>query len=95
MPNIGDLRVWHIPQIPMNAFHVPVDSPKEAKKILDVLANYDLFQYENNVKPDYCNAAGLEVYEEGGSEDGQSPGWVDWECPETFVTIDEWDSHTD
>lgn len=95
MPNIGDLRVWHIPQVPMKPFHVAVESPKEAKKILDVLANYDIFQYENEVKPDYCNAAGLEIYEESGSEEGTAPGWVEWECPETFVTIDDWDSHTD
>lgn len=90
MPSIGDLRVWHIPQVPMEAFRVPVGSPKEAKNILAILANYDLFQYEMGVKPDYCNAAGLEVYEEGGSEDGTASGWVEWECPETFVNIDGW-----
>ena len=90
MPSIGDLRVWHIPQVPMEAFCVPVDSPEEAVKILDVLANYDIFQYQKRVKPDYCNAAGLEVYEAGGSDDGTAPGWVEWECPDTFVNIDGW-----
>ena len=28
------------------------------------LADYDLFQFDNNIKPDYCNAGGLEVFEE-------------------------------
>ena len=63
-------RVWHIPQVPMNPFHVPVNDIREAKLVLDVLARYDSFQFENNVKPDYSNAAGLEVFEDGE--------WVEW-----------------
>jgi len=89
-PKIGDLRVWHIPQVPMKPFHVPVATPDEAKKILDVLAKYDLFQYEHNVKPDYCNAAGLEIYE---ADDGDGkPGWSEWYDPETGDEIDDWES---
>lgn len=67
----GDLRIWHIPQVPMEGFKVAVKSIEEAKKILDVLADYDIFQFEHKVKPDYSNAAGLEVF------DGKE--WVDWE----------------
>lgn len=70
-PKENDLRVWHIPQIPMGAFHVHVDSLEEARKVLDTLANYDLFQFENNIKPDYCNMNGLEVFENGE--------WLEWE----------------
>lgn len=70
-PKEGDLVVWHVPQVPMKAFRVPVSSVAEAKLILEVLANYDLFQFENNVKPDYCNMNGLEVFENGE--------WVEWE----------------
>lgn len=66
----GDLVVWHIPQVPMTQFCVKVDSPKQAKKILDVLADYDSFQFENNIKPDYCNASGLVVLEDGD--------WTEW-----------------
>lgn len=66
------LRVWHIPQVPGRPFYVPVDSLKEAKKILDVLANYDSFQFENNIKPDYSNAAGLEEYIGDNT-------WQEWE----------------
>lgn len=69
-PKEGDLQLWHIPQVPGPAFIVPVATPSEAAKILDILAQYDLFQYENRVKPDYCNAAGLRVFEDGE--------WVDW-----------------
>lgn len=66
----GQLRVWHIPQVPMESFKVMVDSPKEAKKILEVLALYDTFQFEHKVKPDYSNAAGLEQF------DGKK--WFEW-----------------
>ena len=75
-PKENDLRVWHIPQIPMGAFNVPVTSPEEAIKIIHLLADYDMFQYENRVKPDYSSASGLEVFEDGEwcewySEDGE------------------------
>lgn len=72
----GDLKIWWIPQVPMTAFEVPVKSPEEAAKIMVVLADYDIFQFENRVKPDYSNAGGLCVFESGE--------WVDWEDPETF-----------
>lgn len=79
----GDLRVWWIPQVPMNPFRVDVETPEQAKKILDVLAKYDMFQYENNVKPDYCNAGGLEVFEDGE--------WTEWYHPDTGESIDEYE----
>jgi len=63
-------RVWWIPQVPMEAFRVTVGSPKEAKNVLKILADYDTFQFENNIKPDYSNMGGLEVFEEGE--------WVEW-----------------
>lgn len=68
------LRVWHIPQMPMKPFHVEVVSVKDAKLVLNALANYDLFQFENKVKPDYCNAQGLEMLE----DIGDGPEWVEW-----------------
>ena len=70
-PKEGDLRIWWIPQVPMNSFHYPVKSIHEAKLMLETLAQYDLFQYEHNIKPDFSNAGGLEIFE--GEE------WLDWE----------------
>lgn len=76
-PKQGDLSVWWIPQVPMKAFRVPVRNIREAKLLLETLAEYDIFQFENNVKPDYANAGGLNVWEGGEwtewySENGQS-----------------------
>jgi len=71
------LRVWWKPQIPMNnSFHIEVATPQEAKKMLYILADYDLFQLKENIKPDFSNAGGLEVFEDGEwsewhSEDGE------------------------
>lgn len=80
-PNEGDLRVWWIPQVPMQAFNVGVPDLQTASLLLDVLANYDRFQFENNIKPDYSNAGGLTVFE-GGE-------WVDYSEPETWADFDE------
>ena len=67
----GTLRVWHIPQVPMNPFYVTVETLEQAVMILKALADYDLFQAENNVKSDYCNAQGLEFQDEDGD-------WSEW-----------------
>lgn len=59
----GDLRVWWIPQVPMNPFFITVLSIEEGERLLDVLAAYDQFQLDNNIKPDYCNVGGIQRYE--------------------------------
>ena len=79
MGNMKELRVWWIPQVPMKPFHVPVDSIQEAVKIMDTLAQYDLFQFENNIKPDYCNTGGVEEFNTEHSE------WVSWYDEETDI----------
>jgi hypothetical protein len=66
----------------MKAFHVEVSSPKEAVKVISVLADYDLFQYNNNVKPDYANVSGLEVFEDGD--------WCEWYDEKTGSDIREY-----
>lgn len=84
----GDLRVWWVPQVPMKAFHVPVKNLREAALTLDTLARYDLFQYENRVKPDYANAGGLAIFDPDSDPDGD--GWCDWSHPETGEDFDEY-----
>lgn len=75
------LRVWWIPQVPGKAFHVAVNSVAEGVKIMDALARYDLFQLKNNIKPDYCNAGGLQIFDSTDTEDSRDGSWVDW-CDE-------------
>lgn len=53
-------RVYWIPQLPMKGFIYAVPDLATGKLLADALARYDLFQFENNVKPDYCNTGGVE-----------------------------------
>lgn len=90
-PKPGDLRVWWIPQVPGKPFHVPVASPVEAKKLLDVLAQYDIFQFENRIKPDYCNAGGLECFQQfGPGEVVDEYDWCEWQS-EYGDDINDWE----
>lgn len=77
MNKAGDLKVWWVPQVPMKAFEVPVKDIKEAAKVLQLLASYDAFQFENRVKPDYSNAGGLNVFNPI-YVDEECDGWITW-----------------
>lgn len=70
------MKLWWIPQVPMKAFEVDVANLDEGVKLMNVLADYDLFQFENHIKPDYCNTGGLQVL----TDDGE---WEDWYDEET------------
>lgn len=79
------LRISHFPQIPCKPFIVEVKDLEEAKLISNTLANYDLFQYENKIKPDYCNATVVEEFDEAENE------WVSWCDEETGIDdLDEY-----
>lgn len=80
------LRVWWIPQIPMKSFKVEVNTLEEADLILDTLAYYDQFQFENDIKPDYSNAGGLQEF------DNEENEWIDWIDDETGQDFDEYRS---
>ena len=69
--------------MPMKPFYVDVASVEEAVKMMDVLANYDIFQFENNIKPDYCNAGGLIVFDENDKNDDPDGSWGGWYDEET------------
>ena len=74
-PKTSEVKVWHVPQIPMDAFTVECETLDEAWKIVNVLAQYDLFQYDNNIKPDYSNASGVVYWNEaeGCYEEADDP----------------------
>lgn len=81
------LRVWHIPQVPGSPFYIPVNDIGEAKKVMDILAAYDLFQLENNIKPDFCNMSGVQQWDEQENE------WYDWDIgteDDYFDSVDEY-----
>lgn len=65
-------KVWHMPQVPMKAFEVEVESIEEAWRILNILWDYDKFQYKNQIKPDWLTDSGLEYWDEDRQE------WLEW-----------------
>lgn len=71
--NQGDMRVWWIPQVGISTepFYVPVKSIEHGAQILNVLAEYDAYQFIENIKGDYANAGGISVYDDGE--------WYDYE----------------
>lgn len=73
------LKVWWIPQVPMKAFEILVDSFAVAKALLETLPMYDLFQLEQNVKPDFYNTGGLCIWDESLDADERGDKWTDWE----------------
>lgn len=51
--------------------------------MINALADYDLFQFEKNIKLDYCNMNGLEMWDESLTEEDMrdmelSDKWVEW-----------------
>jgi hypothetical protein len=75
-PKKGDLMVWWVAQVPMEPIKIPVPDAKTGAMILNVLAEYDAYQYLNDVKPDYCNAGGLIEW--------TGTSWDDWMDDEEF-----------
>jgi hypothetical protein len=60
------IRVNHIPQVPMQGFKVDCKDIETAIFLSDVLCEYDLFQYENRIKPDYANISVVEYLDSSG-----------------------------
>lgn len=61
------IRVWWDPQVgrdERDPFVVYVDTMEKAKLVYDTLAEYDLYQYETAIKPDYANAGGIDVFKD-------------------------------
>lgn len=75
------LKVWHIPNILGDPFEYPCESIGQAKKLLDVLAEYDLFLMDKGLRSDYSNASGVEQFNDGAWEewnDGMGGGIDDY-----------------
>lgn len=79
MSNEGDLRVWHIPQIPMKPFRVPVATHHEAALVAAALIRYDEFLFRNNIRGEYASAGGIQRYSEDLDGELGEPGWIDVE----------------
>ena len=66
------LRVCWIPLELVDSFKVEADTTKEGVKLMDILADYDNLQYDNNIKSDYSNVGGIEQY---SKDSGEGESW--------------------
>jgi hypothetical protein len=57
-------KAWYIPQVPMKAFEVEKPSAVEAQAALDLITAFSIFEFENNIKPDYSDAGGISKWDE-------------------------------
>ena len=71
-------RIWWLPQVGVGikSFYKEVSSFDEGQLICDILADYDLYQLNNSIKPDYCNAGGIQYFDENDQD------WYDIENKE-------------
>jgi hypothetical protein len=53
-----ELRVWWVPQVPMEPFIYPVPTLEAARLVCYALSRYDLFQYTRYLTQDIGNAGG-------------------------------------
>lgn len=67
-PTPPKFRVWWIPQVPGKPFYAEVPDFKTARLVDETLGRYDIFQYENRIKPDFANAGGIEYWDETEGE---------------------------
>ena len=81
------LRVWHIPQVLGKPFYVYTDDIREAKKIMDILASYDLFQFENRIKSDFTNMNGVQMWDDAEQR------WVAWDIETEDDYFDDVDKY--
>jgi len=71
-PKEGQLRVWHIPQLPMEPFHFHVNTVEEAKLLLDAPASTPVAMWQDVLSiaisgclwdhPAYCRAKSPDIF---------------------------------
>jgi hypothetical protein len=65
---MAKFRAWYIPQVPMHPFEVERPTAVEAQAALDLITNFSIFEFDNNIKPDYSDAGGVEEWDEAAQE---------------------------
>lgn len=65
-------KAWYIPQVPMKAFEFETEDLLLAGTVLDQISEFSAFEFNNNIKPDYFDVAGISRWEEDGE------GGYDW-----------------
>lgn len=68
-------KIWYIPQLPMPAFEREYDDFQTAKAVINAIIGLSIFEFENRVKPDYADMAGISQWEDGEWCDVEDEEW--------------------
>ena len=80
MENATRFKIFYIPQVPMPAFEREYEDFETAKEVLNAIINFSIFEFDNNVKPDYSDVAGISFWEEA-EQDWEDIDDMLWEEP--------------
>lgn len=86
---ITKFKVSWIPQIPGEAFVVEDVSLPEAVRLMNILADYDQFQYDQCIKPDYANVGWISGFD---TEDNEWYDLEDFEIEDLLVEPERFDA---
>lgn len=64
LENATRFRISYIPQIPMPAFEREYSDFQTAKAVLNAVIRFSIFEFDNNVKPDYSDIALMDFWDE-------------------------------
>lgn len=66
-------KIWYNHQIPGPSYEQEVETPELGQAILDAIYQVALYQFRNNMIPDYANAGGVVCLDEDGE-------WIDYDA---------------
>lgn len=66
-------KIWYVHQCPGPSYEQEVETPELGQKILDAIYQVALYQFRNNMIPDYANAGGVVYLDEDGE-------WTDYDA---------------
>ena len=61
-------KMWYYPQVPCKAFEKEFDNLIDAVRALSLIIDYSRFEYDNRIKPDYADAAGVAYWDSNDQE---------------------------
>lgn len=73
---LGDYRVWYIPQVPGKPFLVTVSTLDSAINILVLLEQFSSWEFHEKIKPDFSDASGIMRYTADGWDEVDSEEYV-------------------
>lgn len=70
-------KIWYNHQVPGPSYEREVPNPEVGQQILDTIYDVALYQFRNNMIPDYANSGGIVYLDEDGEWSDYDPD--DWE----------------